>query len=159
MVSKSFKFVMNVCLFVCLAMGFSCSNDNDSDDPVEQPPIKTELHWQLTAIIENGEKQATPGNYMYAYLIFEENEKFEGQVGANQLKGTFKTNPSGKVSMDYTITQVVSVEPNVVEFEKIYMNLFPKIISYTYTESDNDLKLYYGDNSYLQYKSEKVEIE
>lgn len=91
---------------------------------------------------------------MYAYLIFEDNEKFEGRVGANQIKGTFKTNPStGKISMEYSITQVASLEPNVMEFEEMYMKLFHKITSYVYTDLGNDLKLYYGDNSYLQYQS------
>lgn len=154
MVSGQFTFIKNFCLFVCLAVCVSCNNDNDADNAVEQPQIETELQWQLTAIVENGEKLETPGNYMYAYLIFEEDEKFEGCVGGNQLKGTFKTNPStGKISMKYSMTQVASLEPNVMEFEVMYMELFHKIISYTYTDSGNDLKLYYGDNSYLEYQS------
>lgn len=152
MVNGIFTFIKNICLFVCLAVCFSCNNDYDTDNPVEQPQIETELQWQLTAIIENGEKLETPGNYMDAYLIFEEDETFEGRVGVNQLKGTFKTNVStGKISMEYSMTQVVSLEPNVTEFEVMYMKLFHKIISYTYTDSGNDLKLYYGDNSYLEY--------
>ena len=52
--------------------------------------------------------------------------------------------------MEYSITQVASLEPNVMEFEEMYMKLFHKITSYVYTDLDNDLKLYYGDNSYLQ---------
>lgn len=156
--NKIFTFIKNVCLFVCLAVCFSCNNDNDTNNPVEQPQIETELQWQLAAIIENGEKLEMPGNYMDAYLIFEEDETFEGRVGANQLKGTFKTDAStGKISMKYSMTQVVSLEPNVIEFEKMYMVLFHKIQSYTYTDSGNDLKLYYGDNSYLEYQSKEVE--
>lgn len=158
MVNGIFTFIKNICLFVCLAVCFSCNNDYDTDNPVEQPQIETELQWQLTAIIENGEKLETPGNYMDAYLIFEEDETFEGRVGVNQLKGTFKTNDStGKISMEYSMTQVVSLEPNVTEFEVMYMKLFHKIISYTYTDSGNDLKLYYGDNSYLEYQSKVIE--
>ena len=51
--------------------------------------------------------------------IFEEGDKFDGRVGVNQLRGTFKADPSsGTVSMEYSLTQVASLEPNVMEFEE-----------------------------------------
>lgn len=157
MANLSLKLLIKISLLFCLALCMACDSDSETpqkETPQEEIPIEAELQWQLGAIIENGEKLATPRNYMYAYLIFEDNEKFEGRVGANQIKGTFKTNPStGKISMEYSITQVASLEPNVMEFEEMYMKLFHKITSYVYTDLDNDLKLYYGDNSYLQYQS------
>lgn len=156
MADISFKLLIKISLLFCLTFCMAC--DSDSETPQEEIPIETELQWQLSAIIENGEKLATPGNCMSAYLIFEEGDKFDGRVGVNQLKGTFKAYPSsGKVSMEYSLTQVASLEPNVMEFEKMYMKFFDKITSYTYTKSDNNLKLYYGDNSYLEYQSKEVE--
>ncbi|RHO67804.1 META domain-containing protein [Parabacteroides sp. AF48-14] len=143
-----------VCVFLCLAVCFGCSDD--SDNPEEQTQIETEQQWQLTAIVENGAEVATPGNCKTAYLILEEDGTFRGLVGVNQLDGTFDIDPiSGKISFKYTMTQLGSLEPNVIEFEKMYMKLFGKIISYI--SSDDDLKLYYGDNSYLQYQIEEVE--
>ena len=140
MADISFKLLIKISLLFCLTFCMAC--DSDSETPQEEIPIETELQWQLSAIIENGEKLATPGNCMSAYLIFEEGDKFDGRVGVNQLKGTFKADPSsGKVSMEYSLTQVASLEPNVMEFEKMYMKFFDKITSYTYTKSDNNLKL------------------
>lgn len=131
MANLSLKLLIKISLLFCLALCMACDSDSETpqkETPQEEIPIEAELQWQLGAIIENGEKLATPGNYMYAYLIFEDNEKFEGRVGANQIRGTFKTNPTtGKISMEYSITQVASLEPNVMEFEEMYMKLFLKI--------------------------------
>lgn len=117
MADISFKLLIKISLLFCLTFCMAC--DSDSETPQEEIPIETELQWQLSAIIENGEKLATPGNCMSAYLIFEEGDKFDGRVGVNQLRGTFKADPSsGTVSMEYSLTQVASLEPNVMEFEE-----------------------------------------
>lgn len=148
------KFIKKACLFFCLAVCFGCSND--TDNPEEQSPIEAELQWQLTAIVENGTEVATPGNYKYAYLILEKDGAVNGRVGANLLKGRFNMNPaSGKISFDCTTTELGSLDDDVTEFETMYMTLFHKITSYIH--SGDELKLYYGDNCYLQYQSKEIE--
>lgn len=102
MANLSLKLLIKISLLFCLALCMACDSDSETpqkETPQEEIPIEAELQWQLGAIIENGEKLATPGNYMYAYLIFEDNEKFEGRVGANQIRGTFKTNPTTAKSL------------------------------------------------------------
>lgn len=157
MANLSLKLLIKISLLFCLALCMACDSDSETpqkETPQEEIPIEAELQWQLGAIIENGEKLATPGNYMYAYLIFEEDDKLDGRVGGNQLRGTFKADPSsGKVSISCAVTELASLAPNIMEFERMYMKRFEKITSYTYSKSENNLKLYYGDNSYLQYQS------
>lgn len=157
MANISLKLLIKISLLFCLALCIACDSDSETP-PQKEIPIETELQWQLSAIIENGEKLVTPGNCMSAYLIFEENDKFCGLVGVNHLDGTFDMDSiSGKISFKYIMTQVVSMDENVIEFERMYMTLFYKIVSYT--SSDDNLKLYYGDNSYLEYQSKEVELK
>ena len=75
MANISLKLLIKISLLFCLTLFMACDSDSETpqkETPQKEIPIEAELQWQLGAIIENGEKLATPGNYMSAYLIFED---------------------------------------------------------------------------------------
>lgn len=153
MESTNLKFLMKACIvLMCMLTCFGCNGDTDIRKEEEQKLVKPEHRWQLVTIVKDGMELTIRKNIKEGcYLCFEEDGKLKGYTGANSIEGTFTADSiSGKISFQYTLTQVASLEEGVMEFEATYMELFKKITSYQY--SNDSLNLYYTDSCYLKYQ-------
>lgn len=140
-------------LLLCLAMGCGC------DDAHHWDIEGIEIDGRLTKIVENGKDVEIPAEIItvpdYCVLSLMKDHTFQGTITVNDMEGTYQQNASsGKINIQIQIISEV-LDARYHEFESKYVSLLRKVSSYQQTGST--LKLYFGEDSYLQYSLIKEE--
>lgn len=140
-------------LLLGLVMGFGCEDADHWD------PEGIEAYGRLIKIVENGRDVEIPDEIItepdYCVLSLMKDHTFQGSITINDMEGIYQQNASsGKINIQIQrISEVLDARYH--EFESRYVSLLRKVSSYQHTGST--LKLYFGEDSYLQYSLTKEE--
>lgn len=138
-----------------MAIGFGC----DDSDEWEQEGI--DISCKLVKIVANTTEVEIPEKLLNApracVLYLNIDKSFQGSSPVNEIYGKYMLNStSGKININILfMTELAS--STYGDFEKMYLSYLGKVTSYK--QEGEYFKFYFGEDSYLQYKSiERIDL-
>lgn len=131
-------------LLLGMAVGFGC---DDSDEWTQEG---MEITCTLAKTVENGTEVKYPTE-ITPLLILKKDQTFEGDAVCNSIEGGYKYNAdNGRFIIEGLImTELACISP-YSEAESMYLGYFGKISSFQ--QEGGSIRLYFGENSYLEYR-------
>ena len=123
----------------------------DSDNPDNRIQEGIEISGILTKTVENGTEIKYPTE-ITPFLTLRKDLTFEGDAVCNSIKGDYKYSAdNGQFKIEGLIATELGCTSPHHEAETMYLDYFRKISSFK--QDRENVRFYFGENSYLEYKS------
>ena len=131
-----------------MVVGVGC---DDSDNPVNRIQEGIEISGILAKTVENGTEIKYPTE-ITPFLTLRKDLTFEGDAVCNSIKGDYKYSAdNGQFKIEGLIATELGCTSPHHEAETMYLDYFRKISSFK--QDRENVRFYFGENSYLEYKS------
>lgn len=139
-----------------MAIGIGCNDPvrteetDDPDDPTKWEQEGMVFSGTLVKTVENGTEVEYPMK-IAPPLVLKKDNTFEGHAVVNSIEGNYMYNAdNGKFQFKDLITTELGCISPYCEAESMYLGHLQKVSSFK--REEKTLKLYFGEESYLEYE-------